>query len=152
MYDALKVLSSSLRDFSANEDINVEELDCSSPSKWSQGESILKILDEVISKQIGDLRIWCQTFQNVLFALQKSVSGITNQITFNDIFERNYFVLEVIEFSAADVIEKIAIWNPDDKVQNLRTAEEVYAKISQSLQNRTLIVTSRIGLPHLAYK
>lgn len=49
MYDALKVFSSSLRDFSSNDDISVEELDCSSPSKWSQGEAILKILDEVIS-------------------------------------------------------------------------------------------------------
>lgn len=78
--------------------------------------------------------------------------GITNQITFNDILERNYFVLEVIEYSAADGVKKIANWNPDDKVKNLRTAEEVYAQISQTLQNKTLIVTSRIGLPHLSYK
>lgn len=49
LYDAFKVFASSLRDFSANDEINVEELDCSSPSKWSQGESILKILDEVIN-------------------------------------------------------------------------------------------------------
>lgn len=48
MYDALKVFSSSLRDFSADADIEVEELNCLSPSKWSQGEKILKILDEVI--------------------------------------------------------------------------------------------------------
>lgn len=52
MYDALKVFASSLRDFSENDDINVEELDCSSPSKWSQGEKILKILDEVISTKL----------------------------------------------------------------------------------------------------
>lgn len=87
-----------------------------------------------------------------MFALQKSDIGITNQITFNDIHERNYFVLEVIEYSAADGIKKIATWNPNDRVQGLRTAEEVYAQISQSLQNKTLIVTSRTGLPHLAYK
>lgn len=49
MYDAVRVFSSALRDFSSNDDINVEELDCSSPSKWSQGEAILKILDQVIS-------------------------------------------------------------------------------------------------------
>lgn len=84
--------------------------------------------------------------------MQKSNIGITNQITFNEISERNYFVMEIIEFSTADGVKKIAIWNPDDKVQNLRTAEEVYAQISQSLQNKTLIVTSRTGLPHLAFK
>lgn len=48
MYDALKVFGSSLRDFSAENDIIVEELNCLEPSKWSQGEKILKILDEVI--------------------------------------------------------------------------------------------------------
>lgn len=84
--------------------------------------------------------------------MQTSNVGITNKIQFNDIFERNYFVLEVIEYSAADGIQKIATWNPDDKVQNLRTVEEVYAQISQSLQNKTLIVTSRTGPPHLAIK
>lgn len=84
--------------------------------------------------------------------LQKSIEGITGQIAFNEILERNYFILEVIECSTADGIKKIAIWNPDDKVQNLRTAEEVYAQISHSLQNKTLIVTSRTGLPHLAIK
>lgn len=88
----------------------------------------------------------------VLFTLQKSNMGITGQITFNEVLERNYFVLEVIEYSSADGVKKIAIWNPDDKVKNLRTAEEVYAQISQNLQNKTLIVTSRIGLPHFGYK
>lgn len=48
MYDALKVFASSLRDFSESDDINVAEMDCSSPSKWPSGEKILKILDEVI--------------------------------------------------------------------------------------------------------
>lgn len=88
----------------------------------------------------------------MFLVLQKSSVGITNQIKFNDILERNYFVLEVIEYSAAGGMKKIASWNPDDKVQNLRTAEEVYAQISQSLHNKTLIVTSRTGLPHLAIK
>lgn len=88
----------------------------------------------------------------MLFTLQKSDMGITGQITFNEVLERNYFVLEVIEYSSADGVKKIAIWNPDDKVKNLRTAEEVYAQISQNLQNKTLIVTSRIGLPHFGYK
>lgn len=84
--------------------------------------------------------------------MQKSSIGITNQITFNEMFERNYFVLDVIEYSSVDGVKKIAIWNPDDKVKNLRTAEETYAQISQTLQNKTLIVTSRIGLPHFGYK
>lgn len=48
MYDAVKVFASALRDFSLNVEIEVPVLDCSNPSKWPQGELILKLLDEVI--------------------------------------------------------------------------------------------------------
>lgn len=47
MYDAVKIFSSSLRDLSVIEDIEIAELDCTSPSKWPQGAKILQILDQV---------------------------------------------------------------------------------------------------------
>lgn len=47
MYDAVKIFSSSLRDFSLNVDVEVAVLDCASSSKWPQGEQILYILDQV---------------------------------------------------------------------------------------------------------
>lgn len=34
----------------------------------------------------------------------------------------------------------------------LRTSEEVELKISQSLQNKTLIVTTRTGMPYMRIK
>lgn len=48
MYDAVKVFASALRDFSLNADIEVQACDCSSPSKWPQGELIMQLLDQVI--------------------------------------------------------------------------------------------------------
>lgn len=48
IHDAVKLFSSSLRDFSVNTEIELPELDCKEPSKWKQGEMILKILDEVL--------------------------------------------------------------------------------------------------------
>lgn len=47
LHDAVKIFSSSLRDFSLNSDIEVAELDCTNPTKWEQGELILKLLDQV---------------------------------------------------------------------------------------------------------
>lgn len=48
MHDAVKVFSSTLRDFSLNADIELAQFDCANTSKWSQGEPILKLLDKVI--------------------------------------------------------------------------------------------------------
>lgn len=83
---------------------------------------------------------------------QKSDEGITSRITFNELFERNFFVLEIIEYSFAEGMKKIATWDPDKKITMLRTSEEVFAQISQSLQNKTLIVTTRIGMPYMRIK
>lgn len=52
MHDAVKIFSSSLRDFSFTADIEVGELDCKNPSKWEQGELIMKILDEVMTNTL----------------------------------------------------------------------------------------------------
>lgn len=86
------------------------------------------------------------------FSLQKSEEGITSRISFNDKLERSYFVLEIVEYSFADGLKKIATWDPDKKITPIQTSEEVQAKISQSLQNKTLIVTTRTGMPYMRIK
>lgn len=71
---------------------------------------------------------------------------------FNEKLERSFFVLEIIEYSFAEGVKKIATWDPDQKVTSLRTTEEVEAQIAQSLQNKTLIVTTRTGEPYMRIK
>lgn len=61
-------------------------------------------------------------------------------------------MLEIIEYSFAEGLKKIATWDPDQKIKMLRTSEEVIAQISQSLQNKTLIVTTRTGMPYMRIK
>lgn len=61
-------------------------------------------------------------------------------------------MLEIIEYSLVDGVKKIATWDPEKKVTGLRTSEEVYAQISQSLRNKTLIVTTRTGMPYMRIK
>lgn len=50
MHDAVKAFSSSLRDLSLIGDIEVAQSDCMKPEIWKQGEQILKLLDEVLTK------------------------------------------------------------------------------------------------------
>lgn len=52
MHDMVKIFTSSLRDFSNDAEIEVPALDCKEPSKWEQGEMILKILDQVCNHYI----------------------------------------------------------------------------------------------------
>lgn len=60
--------------------------------------------------------------------------------------------MEIIEYSFSEGVKKIATWDPDQKVKMLRTFEEVEAQIAQSLQNKTLIVTTRTGEPYMRIK
>lgn len=60
--------------------------------------------------------------------------------------------MQIIEYSFAEGVKKIATWDPEKKIQTLRTTEEVYAQISQSLKNKTLIITTRTGMPYMRIK
>lgn len=84
--------------------------------------------------------------------LQKNEDGITGRVSFNENFERNYFVLDIVELSFVEGLKKIATWDPIHGINMTRTLTEVYSQISQSLHNKTLIVASRLGMPYLQYK
>lgn len=71
---------------------------------------------------------------------------------FNDKQERSFFVMDILEYSYADGVKRIATWDPDHKVTGLRSTEEVEAARAQQIQNKTLIVTTRIGEPYIRIK
>lgn len=86
------------------------------------------------------------------FYVQKAEEGITGRITFNEKFDRNYFVLDIVELAIGEGLKKIATWDPIYKVNMTRALSEVYTQISHTLQNKTLIVSSRLGMPYLQFK
>lgn len=47
MHDAVRMFSMALREYTVFDEIAIEPGECESPSKWSHGEAILKIVDEV---------------------------------------------------------------------------------------------------------
>lgn len=61
-------------------------------------------------------------------------------------------MMEFVEYSFGEGLKKIATWDPVYRVNMTRALSDVYTQISQSLQNKTLIVSSRLGMPYLKYK
>lgn len=65
---------------------------------------------------------------------------------------RNDFFMEILEHSTDEGYKKIAMWDPKEKVTITRALSDVYTQISHSIQNKTFVVVSRIGMPYLREK
>lgn len=76
---------------------------------------------------------------------------MTGRIIFNDDGLRTEFYLEILELSQ-EGFKKIATWDPVIGVNYTRSPGEVYTEISRSLQNKTIVVAARVGMPYLKFK
>lgn len=76
---------------------------------------------------------------------------MTGRIIFNDDGLRTEFYLEILELSQ-EGFKKIATWDPTIGVNYTRSPGEVYTEISRSLQNKTIVVAARLGMPYLRFK
>ena len=77
---------------------------------------------------------------------------MTGRIIFDDDGYRKDFYMEILELNQ-EGFKKIAVLDPKTfHINYTRTEAEVYYQVSQSLQNRTLIVAARIGMPYLQWK
>lgn len=76
---------------------------------------------------------------------------MTGRIIFNDDGRRTDFYMEVLEQSQ-EGFRKIATWDPASGINYTRSQSEVYSQITQSLQNKTVIVAARLGMPFLKLK
>lgn len=70
---------------------------------------------------------------------------------FDDDGFRGDFYIEVIELGA-DGFQKIAKWDMKDKLVNTRTEDETTSQLTQSLHNRTIVVSARLDEPWLRIK
>lgn len=76
---------------------------------------------------------------------------MTGRIIFNDDGVRKEFYLEILELSQ-EGFKKIATWDQTIGVNYTRSPGDVYTEISRSLQNKTVIVAARVGMPYLRFK
>uniref|UniRef100_A0A336KHH4 CSON010578 protein n=1 Tax=Culicoides sonorensis TaxID=179676 RepID=A0A336KHH4_CULSO len=122
--DAVKIFVSAFMDIDSTEEIEIAQLSCDEPEPWQQGNSITSFLK------------------------RKEGEGVTGKIGFNEYGERTLFNLEIIELGK-DGFKTIGTWDPLNKVEYTRTEGDVTAQVVESLQNKTFIVSSRIGKPFL---
>lgn len=126
--DAVRVFATVLKEMHAVTEIQPQAVRCQGNSVgWEQGTEVMTAFD------------------------QKTEHGMTGRIIFNDKGQRTQFYLEVLELSK-EGYKKIAVWDTELGVQPTRDISEVYSQISQSLHNKTIIVSSRIGMPFLGLR
>lgn len=128
MHDAIRIFSMALREYMVFKEFETEAKDCADPSPWEHGEPLLKMIDE------------------------RNVEGISGHLSFDENFDRQHFSMDLLELSSNDGMKKIATWDSVHGINMTRTLGDVYTQISQTLQNRTLIVGSKIGMPFLRWK
>lgn len=84
--------------------------------------------------------------------MQKTDEGLTGRILFDDNGRRVDFYMEILELNQ-EGFKKIAIIDPTTmKVNYTRTEAEVYSQVTQTLQNKTVIVAAKLGMPFLRIK
>lgn len=125
MNDAVRVFASTLREFNALKELQPTSLRCTHVNRWNQGIQILRLMD------------------------QKTEEGMTGRIIFNEAGRRADFYLEILELHQ-EGLRKIATYDPiTDQLTYARSPTEVFSEISKSLQNKTVIVAARLGMPFL---
>lgn len=62
---------------------------------------------------------------------------------------RTDFYLDILELNVQNAFERIASWTPATGVQMVRTEQQEFTKISESLHNKEIVVSSRLGEPYL---
>lgn len=68
---------------------------------------------------------------------------------FDDEGRRNDFYMEVLELSLNDEFKKIATWSLSTGIFSTRTQLDKDTQITKSLQNKTIVVSARLGMPYL---
>lgn len=128
MHDAVRLFAMATREYITLKDLQTEEKECGKPSPWEHGEPLLKIISN------------------------SHFEGISGRVNFDESLDRQYFSMDVLELSLNDGVKRIATWDSVHGINTTRKAEETERKISESLQNYTLIVSSKREMPFLQLK
>ncbi|XP_068244016.1 glutamate receptor ionotropic, kainate 2-like isoform X3 [Palaemon carinicauda] len=123
MYDAVQLFAKALDDLDRSRHIDVTPLDCDGDTTWVHGNSLINYMK------------WVQ------------VNGLTGLIKFDTEGFRRDVALEIIELTK-DGLARVGKWEPSSGANYTRTYKEVQQGIVESLQNKTLIVTSLLAAPY----
>ncbi|XP_063242515.1 glutamate receptor ionotropic, kainate 2 [Bacillus rossius redtenbacheri] len=127
MYDAVRLFAKALHDLDSSQRIDIKPLSCDAVDVWPHGYSLINYMKIV------------------------EMPGLTGVIKFDNQGFRSNFALDVVELSK-DGLVKIGTWNSTEGVNFTRTYNEAYTQIVESLQNKTLVVTTILSSPYCMLK
>ncbi|XP_071747530.1 glutamate receptor ionotropic, kainate 2 isoform X1 [Lepeophtheirus salmonis] len=127
MYDAVHLFAQALQDLDRSRSIDTKSISCNGVETWQHGSSLVNYMKLV------------------------EMNGLTGKIIFDQHGLRTDFVLEVIELKK-DGLVKVGTWNDNTGVNFTRNFTESYTEIVESLQNKTLVVTTIYSPPYSMYR
>nr|CAD7601759.1 unnamed protein product [Timema genevievae] len=127
MYDAVNLFAKAITQLDNNNLIEVTPLNCESGNIWPYGFALKNYMKHIKFK------------------------GMTGEISFDARGWRNHFTLDVVEVLYGG-ITKIGVWDSIDGINSTKTYEEKLIEIEKSIQNKTFIIFSKIGMPYLGWK
>lgn len=134
----MHLYAQALHDLDRSQEINTKPLSCDGSETWQHGNSLVNYM-----KLVSYLYFtrYLQKLISRIFLLQVEMKGLTGTIKFDQHGLRTDFTLEIVELKK-DGLVKVGYWNEKYGVNFTRNFTESYSEIVESLQNKTLIVTT----------
>ncbi|XP_050700937.1 glutamate receptor ionotropic, kainate 2-like isoform X2 [Eriocheir sinensis] len=123
MYDAVQLFAKALDDLDRSRHIDVTPLECDGDATWVHGNSLINYMK------------WVQ------------VNGLTGLIKFDTEGFRRDVTLDIVELTK-EGLTRVGRWDPGNGANYTRTYSEVQQGIVESLQNKTLVITSILAAPY----
>ncbi|XP_036825280.1 glutamate receptor ionotropic, kainate 5 isoform X2 [Oncorhynchus mykiss] len=125
MFDAVHVVVGAVRELNRSQEIGVKPLSCTSPQIWQHGTSLMNYLRMV------------------------EYDGLTGHVEFNSKGQRTNYTLRILEKHRRGHRE-IGIWYSNNTLAMNATSLDI--NVSETLANKTLIVTTILESPYVMRK
>ncbi|XP_078618325.1 glutamate receptor ionotropic, kainate 2-like isoform X2 [Branchiostoma floridae x Branchiostoma japonicum] len=129
MFDAIYVLVAGLEGSDVGQEISLSKLSCDNRKAWLYGHTVLNYL------KVAELQ-----------------DGLSGRIKFDSNGQRTKFSLDVMELREAG-LTKIGTWNSGERqALNITDRSLAGSNVTNSLRNKTLIVTTILEKPYVMQK
>ncbi|XP_069985019.1 glutamate receptor ionotropic, kainate 2 isoform X2 [Penaeus vannamei] len=123
MYDAVHLFAKALDDLDRSRHIDITPLECDGDITWVHGNSLINYMK------------WVQ------------VNGLTGLIKFDTEGFRRDVTLDIVEMNK-EGLNRVGKWDPTSGANYTRTYSEIQQGIVESLQNKTLIISTILASPY----
>ncbi|CAD7085927.1 unnamed protein product [Hermetia illucens] len=133
IHDAVRLFATALKANLSFKDMDLPSGDCNIHRKWEHGRHIINTM-KLLTRNSS--------------LVKESQGFTTGRMDLDRFGDRSYFQLDVtILFS--QFFHKLISWNPEDGFTETFEKEQIREKIGGSIQNKTFIVSTRLGAPFL---